>query len=287
MTTRQKILKIAQKQVGIIGGNKYRTWYNNNVGNIGNSAWPWCAAGLSWVAAQAKLSNSEFYRTASAPAMLHSFQDKKQFKARGTYIPQPADIIIFKYADNYTSDASHVGMVEYVKNGFVHTIEFNSGSYYADGCVGRYSYPLSAAYIVGYGAYIIENNKIKTKSKANLYKYAYKDVLGNSSKVLTTIPKGATITYISNSDDGTGWSQIKYKNIQGWIMNSHLKKSGLSKFPEKVLKVKTIATLIKKKKAIKKVTLKPKTKYKRICIIEKGKYKNKKYIGVGRKRYYI
>lgn len=286
MTKREKILKIAKKQIGTIGGSKYRQWYNKNVGNIGNSAWPWCAAGLSWCADQAGFSKSEFPPTASAPQMLYNFQNAKRFGVRGSYTPKPADIIIFKYADEQ-SDASHVGMVEYVKDGYVHTIEFNSGSYYADGCVGRYSYPLSAAYIVGYGAYIIENNKIKTKSKANLYKYAYKDVLGNSSKVLTTIPKGATITYISNSDDGTGWSQIKYKNIQGWIMNSHLKKSGLSKFPEKVLKVKTIATLIKKKKAIKKVTLKPKTKYKRICIIEKGKYKNKKYIGVGRKRYYI
>ena len=69
------------------------------------------------------------------------------------YTPQSGDIIIFDWSNdgyNYSSPASaygdHVGIVEYVKNGEVHTIEGNSSD-----SVKRNSYSLNSSEIKGYG----------------------------------------------------------------------------------------------------------------------------------------
>lgn len=145
--TRSEYIALAKKQVGITSGDKYRSWYNNAVGNIGNSKWAYCAAGLAWTAAQTGLTSSEFPYTASAPTMLNWYKSKNRFYARGTYIPNPGDTIIFKWADNYESTASHVGAVDYVSGNYVYTVEFNS----TGGNVCAKCWSLSNTAIVGYG----------------------------------------------------------------------------------------------------------------------------------------
>lgn len=282
--TRKKILRIAEKQLHTKSGDKYRSWFNKNVVNIGGGKWAWCAAGLTWCTAQAGLSASEFPRTASSSAMLNKFKEKGQFKKRGTYTPQPTDIIFFRYA-GATTPASHVGMVRSVSNGRVNTIEFNSGTS-VDGCVGHYSYSLSTTFIVGYGHYL-DDKIVKLKANANIYEHAYKDVLGKTSKVLGKAKKGAKVVYIPKSDNGKGWCKIEHGSTTGWVMTKHLKMKGLSKFKVKKLKENKKAIRIRKKKLPITVKLKINTKYKLICTIKKGKYKGYKYIGIGKKRYYV
>lgn len=131
------------------------------------------------------------------------------------------------------------------------------------------------------------SNKVTLKSSAAVYKYGYKDILGGASKVLKKLKKGDKVTYIK--DDGWGWSKIKSGTVEGWVMNRHLNKSGLSSFKKRTLSADKTAIVIdtktKKKAGTKK--LKKGTKYTLICTIESGTYKGKNYIKVGSARYYI
>ncbi|MDR1066025.1 MAG: CHAP domain-containing protein [Clostridiales bacterium] len=84
------------------------------------------------------------------PKILYCINAITWFKSRDQWInggcnPQPGDIIFFNWHDGGRTD-DHVGIVEYVKDGYVHTIEGNS-----DDCVRRRSYPLKSNNIMGYG----------------------------------------------------------------------------------------------------------------------------------------
>ncbi|MCH5298617.1 MAG: CHAP domain-containing protein [Ruminococcus sp.] len=273
MSQRSKFLDFARSQVGTIGGDKYRAWYNKNVGNIGSTKWAWCAAGISYCANQVGVSKSVIIPTASAPAMLHNFQNAKRFKARGSYTPTGGDIIIFKYAYNTTSDASHVGIVEKVENGYVHTIEFNSGSL-SDGAVARWKYSLSSSIIVGYGVPKFKNN-VKTVRSGRIRKKPWRDPKGGTSKTLKILPVGAELEYLE--DDGYGWGKVKSGDITGYIQNNRLDSENTSRFHKATVlltqRVKTVATGEKK-------TVQKGDTVKFICEIEKGKYKGTAIISV-------
>lgn len=62
----------------------------------------------------------------------------------GSYVPASGDIIFSDWGAN--GDVDHVGIVEYVKDGKVYTIEGNSG----DMCRRR-SYVIGSNTIYGYG----------------------------------------------------------------------------------------------------------------------------------------
>ncbi len=75
------------------------------------------------------------------------------FKDRGlwqdnSYEPRPGDIIFFDWNDENGQDGltDHVGIVEKVENGFVYTVEGNSG----DSCRER-RYSIGHYEIYGYG----------------------------------------------------------------------------------------------------------------------------------------
>ncbi|MGN1130709.1 MAG: hypothetical protein ACI4Q8_05095, partial [Ruminococcus sp.] len=69
MSKRQEFLDFVKSQVGTVGGDKYRKWYNENVGNIGNYNWYWCAAGISYSMAKTGIDKSVFMPTASSSAI--------------------------------------------------------------------------------------------------------------------------------------------------------------------------------------------------------------------------
>lgn len=163
--TRSEYIVLARKQVGVTSGNTYRNWYNKTVGNLGNSKWPYCAAGLGWNAAQIGMTSSEYPFTASAPTMLNWFKNKGRFYKRGTYTPKQSDTIIFKWLDNYSSLASHVGLVESVSGGYVTTIEYNS----TNGNVCRRTWALNNVCIVGYGVpYFAAGSNTPTNGKESI-----------------------------------------------------------------------------------------------------------------------
>ena len=220
MNQRNDFLQFAISQVGMKGGNTVRKWYNENVGNIGDYSWPWCAAGISYCAAKAGISQETIQPTASSTVMLHNFQNKDLFRKKGTYIPEGGDIIIFKWLYNTTTDASHVGIVESVKDGYIHTIEFNSGSSH-DGAVARWKYLPDNPTIVGYCVPAFKNTDVKIVNRTSYIRSnAWLDPQYKSSRVLRTLKEGAKITHIQ--DDTYGWSKVKSGSVTGYIQNCRL-----------------------------------------------------------------
>lgn len=266
MSQRSRFLNFAKSQVGIIGGDIVRQWYNENISNIGNYKWPWCAAGISYCAGKTNIESNIISPTASSSVMMNNFIKINCFKNKGEYTPIGGDIVIFKWA-SATTQASHVGIVDYVRDNYVHTIEFNSGSN-SDGAVAKWKYPLTSSSIVGY---CIPNFK---ESKATLVKNGYirsnpwLDPKYNSSKKLVKLSKGDKVTFVK--DDLYGWSKVKYGNTSGYIQNSKLAITDISKFPyvklNKTLTLKEVRSKDKKKFAKSK-------RVKFICTIEKGKLK--------------
>lgn len=280
MNNRSDFLSFVKKQVGKSGGDEIRKWYNENVSNIGNYKWPWCAAGISYSASKSNIDTKVITPTASSSSMLINFSKIGRFKNRGEYTPTGGDIVIFKWS-NATTLASHVGVVEYVEGNTVHTIEFNSGSS-SDGEVCRWKYPLNYSNIVGYCVPDFKDEKVELLTKGYLRSKGWLDPKDRSSKKLIIVNKGDKVTFIK--DDGYGWSKVKYAGIVGYIQNSKLNKKGISLFPyveinaTKILKC--VRSNLKMKFAKnKKVTF--------ICSVEKGKNKGKSIIRYKKIIYYI
>lgn len=85
---------------------------------------------------------------AYVPSHVSFFRNQGRYYARGSYTPKKGDVIFFR-------DSSHVGLVEYVYGGYVHTIEGNtsgaSGLISNGGGVCRKTYTLTSTYVMGYG----------------------------------------------------------------------------------------------------------------------------------------
>jgi cell wall-associated NlpC family hydrolase len=132
------IVEVAASQIGNAGGAPYWSWYGFS-GRV-----EWCACFVSWCAAETGyLDAGRIPRFSYCPSGIAWFQDAGQWQDRG-YMPQPGDIIFFDWQGDGESD--HVGIVEYVESGYVHTIEGNSSD-----TVNRQTYSISSSVIVGYG----------------------------------------------------------------------------------------------------------------------------------------
>lgn len=111
-----------------------------------NQYTPWCACFLSWAANQKKASiDGNPPRFANVDDGMKRFQDGSygQWRDSGT-TPIPGDYVFFDWDGG--SDPDHVGAVLCVKDGFLYTIEGNSG-----GKVAVNRYPKNDPRIVGYG----------------------------------------------------------------------------------------------------------------------------------------
>lgn len=164
------IIDIAIKEIGYqeqgTNRTKYGAWYGMNGA-------AWCHMFVSWCANQAGISSSIVPKTASTTTGMDWFKQKGKFKYKGSYTPQRGDIIYFK------TGRSHVGIVEYVKNGQVHTIEGNSGNR-----VKRRSYSLSEKTITGYGVPSYPNGTISTASSSSGGKKTSKEELAYLKRIL-------------------------------------------------------------------------------------------------------
>lgn len=106
---------------------------------------PWCANFVAWSFRQAGTPLPGNQRSLASVQYMEDQMKANGMFHRGT--PQPGDIIFF--ANRGGSDAGrgrHVGIVEKVENGRVHTIEGNSSN-----AVRRRSYALNNPRISGYG----------------------------------------------------------------------------------------------------------------------------------------
>ena len=150
----KKMLEIAQSQVGYLE-KKSNYQLDSFTANAGNANWTkygqwyglnpaeWCDMFVSWCAAQAG-EVAAIGKFAYVPYHVSFFRNKGQYFARGAKTPQAGDIIFF-------GDEAHVGIVEYVTGGNVHTIEGNTKNANGIGCVMRHSYSVTSTYIMGYG----------------------------------------------------------------------------------------------------------------------------------------
>jgi hypothetical protein len=147
MTEQEKVLKIAKAELGTNeatnGDDKYIKWY----GGLALTA-SWCAIWVSWVFYMLN-KNKYFPKFCDCDAGMSWFIKHLMFEHSknqgGTYIPKASDVVFF--SDKATlKDSTHVGIVLYVRNGILYTIEGNSHD------MVRYkSYSLGSTYILGYG----------------------------------------------------------------------------------------------------------------------------------------
>ena len=124
-----QVISTALSQVGYTEGSdeftKYGQWY-------GISRGYWCDMFVSWCASEAGVSRESFPRSSSCTAHINLFERMGRYAlsaARGgDYIPQQGDLVFFYDPQQHPDGgrAAHVGLVLYVENGFVFTIEGNA-----------------------------------------------------------------------------------------------------------------------------------------------------------------
>lgn len=134
----------------IIGGKGYFSeWYIGNYADHPgwNQYTPWCACFLSWAADQKKASiDGAPPRFANVDTGMEGFQESGKWRNPNdaNNMPIPGDYVFFDW--DRDSDPDHVGAVLCVKDGYLYTIEGNSGGKVAVNC-----YPKNDPRIVGYG----------------------------------------------------------------------------------------------------------------------------------------
>jgi cell wall-associated NlpC family hydrolase len=142
----EKILKVAKAEVGV----QEKTGNNDGVPAKRYSAGrqePWCANFVTWVHQKTGMPLPKG-GSPSVQQMEDKMQAAGRWAAAKNHTPKPGDIIFFK--TRVGSDGKkgrHVGIVESVKGGKVHTIEGNAKNKVA----ADRSYLLSDNRIAGYG----------------------------------------------------------------------------------------------------------------------------------------
>lgn len=123
-----------------------------------------------------------------------------------------------------------------------------------------------------------KNEKVKLQGNAGLYKYSFKDPIGNTSAKLKTLKKGTTVQIIE--DDGTGWVKVKALLTTGWIATSHLG-NACTHSNYKTITVSKGTRVRRLNRADTKFETDTKLgashKFRLICTITKGKYAGCKY----------
>ncbi len=158
---RNNVLRIAVSQLGYhegnspedfdgmnqAGGNNYIEYARLIVPNYNNNSYEWCACFVNWCLNQARIDYC--YGEISCWKWVEWLKANKMFENsaayKGTYTPQPADMIFFNW-DGVNTGASHIGYVLYVTEDTVYTIEGNSSDE-----VGIRSYAINNPCIIGYG----------------------------------------------------------------------------------------------------------------------------------------
>lgn len=136
----------------IKGKSDYRYFSEWYIGNYeSNPGWnqytPWCACFLSWAADQKKASiDGDPPRFANVDTGMEGFQKSGKWRNPNDEKnkPIPGDYVFFDWDGD--RDPDHVGAVLCVKDGYLYTIEGNSGGRVAVNC-----YPKNDPRIVGYG----------------------------------------------------------------------------------------------------------------------------------------
>lgn len=137
---RKAVVDMARAFIGYTEGSNNDTIFGDWYG-LPNQ--PWCAMFVSYCTVNSGVSEDIVPRFASCTAGFNTFTDMG-VATREHITPQEGDIIFFVWNEG-ESTPDHVGFVEYVENGVVHTIEGNRNDK-----VDRFEYSLDDWRIYGY-----------------------------------------------------------------------------------------------------------------------------------------
>ena len=197
------------------------TEYNYALGKIsGTYSYAWCAAFVSWCLSQAGEADSAGGLFASCTLWVAELTDIGQYKTRASgYKPIAGDLIFFRSA-GVSRASDHVGLVRYVKDGRVYTIEGN-----ASGQVSLRDYALTDTYIVGYGlpkykGKSIGISRVTHEDKSTGWYVVTHEFLNvRASRSATATKLGALeagdmiqITQVEN-----GWGKLTYKQKTAYV----------------------------------------------------------------------
>ncbi len=197
------------------------TEYNYYFGKIGGTyGYAWCAAFVSWCLDMAGAKDSAGGGFASCTLWVEKLQTLGQYRTRGSgYTPKEGDLIFFRSA-GVTRASDHVGLVRYVKNGRVYTVEGNSSNQ-----VSLRDYALKDTYIVGYGLPTYTGRSLQIDRAAAedgatgyyVVSYTFVNVRASRSASATkygSLQKGKMVRV---SEIKNGWGRIEYNGKVGYI----------------------------------------------------------------------
>ena len=181
---------------------KYGAWYQGGA----LQGQPWCDMFVSWCAHQAGEADAVGC-FAYVPSHVAFFKARGQYFARGARTPRPGDVIFFR-------DESHVGLVESVSASAVTTIEGNTSGGSAlvanGGAVCRKTYPLTSAYIQGYGRPAYKDAAEAVDSRTPEIYYRWKTYRNGSTPEPVYKDTGRTVPTGSLNPGETCWCAGKY-----------------------------------------------------------------------------
>ena len=213
---RNKIIQNAVAEIGYKEGANNENKYSQELYNI--KAQEWCADFVRWCLIKAGAGDL-YPKSSYVPTIAEWYDQKglyKNSKANGgNYTPQTADIILFDYNHNSTSD--HIGLVEKVANGKVYTIEGNK-----DNMVKRCEYDLDCTDIRAYCVPSYEETEEKPKE---IVKY-----VKTSTGIGVNVRSGAGTNYnrVGGLADGTKVVILEEKNgfsridVGKWVCSEYL-----------------------------------------------------------------
>lgn len=202
------------------GGKNY-TEYNRALGKIdGSYSYAWCAAFVSWCLDVAGARESAGGSFASCTLWVERLQALGLYSTRASgYVPKQGDLIFFRSA-GVGRASNHVGIVRFVKDNRVYTVEGNSSNK-----VSLREYKLSDSYIVGYGKPRYDSTSLDIDLTAHEDKTVGLYTVTNGfvnvrehpdaqAKKLGTLYCGALVTVREIAD---GWGKISYQGKDAYI----------------------------------------------------------------------
>lgn len=185
----------------------------------GTYGYAWCAVFVSWCLRQVGEGDSAGGAFASCSLWVARLKELGQYTARSAHTPKMGDLIFFRSAGvGRVSD--HVGLVRYVKNGRVYTVEGNSS-----GQVALRDYALSDTYIVGYGRPQYQNGSkgiqrtAHEDQSAGYYVVTYDFLNVRAARSSTAAKKGSLSKgeLVRVQEVKNGWGRIEYQGGVAYV----------------------------------------------------------------------
>lgn len=170
----------ARKLLGMGEPNKVQKWYRKRNGSAYSGNFAWCDANVTYEA----VDSGNYQQVCFGKDYAYTVAHAAKFAAKGQWHTdvkgiRAGDIVFYDWGgSNSRSKIDHVGVVEYVSGGAVHTIEGNT----SDKCLRRVR---DRSTIVGYGRPKYGAGSSSTPAKpASAGKYVLKRVLKRKSPMM-------------------------------------------------------------------------------------------------------